>query len=182
MNTSTDFAKAGTKSVKITDTDTTATFGACLVKNFSPVISGDIYVRFYVYLPTGYGSTNLGGTRRVLRLWCQSNRSQISLVGEQPDMEEVGAWHSDAWPTSLSEGAWHCIEIHCTAPAATTALEFWVDGVLNSIALNADFSASSTWDHIELGDVILATGTANGTGTIYLDEVVMSNSYIGPLP
>ena len=63
LNTSTDYARAGTKSLKLTDSDTTATYGACLVENFSPAISGGIYVRFYMYLPSAYASSNAGALR-----------------------------------------------------------------------------------------------------------------------
>jgi hypothetical protein len=182
LNTSTTVARAGTKSLKLTDTDTTATAGACLVKNFSPAISGDIYVRFYVYLPTGFGSTNTGCARRILQVYCGSNRGQISLLNEQPDMEEVGAWGNVTWPGTLSEAAWHCLEIHIAPPSASTTLEFWVDGVKNSSTLTANFSASSTWDHIIFGDAATGSSGTNGTGTFYLDEIVVSNAYNGPLP
>ena len=75
LNTSTDYARGGTKSLKVTDTDTTATSGACLVENFSPTISGGIYVRFYVYLPDGLHFGEHG--RRLatdVAVWCGSNR------------------------------------------------------------------------------------------------------------
>ena len=181
LNTSTDQARSGSKSLKLTDTDSTGVNGAYLLKNFSPAISGDIYARFYVYLPSGYESANPGAARRILRTFSGSNRSQISVRGGgQLIMEEIGAWGSVSGP-SLSESAWHCIEMHGTAPTATTLLEFWVDGVLNTAALMANFSASSTWDRVDLGDIGLGGG-ANGNGTFYLDEAVVSNSYIGPLP
>ena len=182
LNTSTDQARSGTKSLKLTDTDSTGTVGASLTKNFSPVISGDTYVRFYVFLPTGYESANTGCVRRLLRVYCQSNRGQMSINDGIPKLEEVGAWGYAQWPSALSENAWHCIETHITTPAATTALEFWVDGVLNGTALTANFGASTTWDHIDFGDIVLATGCTNHDGTFYLDELVVSNSYIGPLP
>ena len=179
LNTSTDYAAAGTKGLKITDTDTTSSSGACLVKNFSPAISADIYVRFYVFFPTAYGSTNSGCVRRILRVWCASNRAQMSFKDDVPNMEEVGAWGS-AKGSAISEGAWHCIEMHGATPSASTLMEFWVDGVKNSGTLNGGFNGSTTWDYIELGDVVLGGGT-NGTGAFYMDEVVVSNSYVGPL-
>jgi hypothetical protein len=180
LNTSTDQARSGSKSLKLTDTDSTGVNGAYLTKNFSPTISGDIYARFYVYLPSGYESANSVASRRLLRIFCGTNRSQMSVRGSQLIMEEVGAWGS-AGGSTISESAWHCIEMHVTAPSATTLLEFWVDGTLNSTALMANFSASSTFDHVDLGDIGLSGGT-NGNGTFYLDEAVVSNSYIGPLP
>ena len=177
LNTSTDYAKAGAKGLKLTDTDTTASSGACLVKNFSPAISGDVYARFYVFFPTGYASTNAGCKRRVLRVWCGSNRAQMSFQDGAPIMEEVGAWGA-VTGSAISEGAWHCIEMHGAAPSASTLMEFWADGVKNATTLNGSFSGSTTWDYMEFGDVVLG-GSANGTGTFYLDEVVVSNSYVG---
>jgi hypothetical protein len=180
LNTSTDYAKSGTKSLKLTDTDTTASNGASLTKNFSPTISGDIYVRFYAFFPTGFGSTNSGCRRRVLRVYCGSNRGQVSFQDGAPIVEEVGAYGSVTGAV-VSENQWHCIELHMTVPSATTVVEFWVDGVLNSGALMANFSASSTWDHVDLGDITLGGGT-NGTGTFYIDEAIVSNAYNGTLP
>jgi hypothetical protein len=180
LNTSTDYARAGSKSLKITDTDSTGTTGASLTKNFSPVISGDIYVRFYVFLPTGYTSANANCARRVLRVWCGSNRGQLTLTSNQFSMQEVGGW-TGTGSTTLSENAWHCIEMHITAPSASTAMQYWVDGT-SAGTVTGTFSGSSTFDHMELGDVLLATGTTNGDGTIYWDEVIVSNAYNGPLP
>jgi hypothetical protein len=177
LNTSTDYAKAGAKGLKITDSDTTATSGACLVKNFSPAISGDIYVRFFVFFPTGYGSTNSSCRRRMLRARCGSNRAQISFQDGAPIMEEIGNWGAVVG-SAVSENAWHCIEMHAATPSASTLMELWVDGVKNSSTLNGAFSGSTTWDYIEFGDVVLGGGS-NGTGTLYMDELVVSNSYVG---
>ena len=180
LNTSTDQARSGTKSLKLTDTDTTATSGANLVKNFSPAISGDVYTRFYVFFPTGFGSTNSGCRRRVLRLWTGSNRAQMTFLDGAPVMEEVGNWGA-VTGSAVAENQWHCIEMHTAAPSASTLMELWVDGVKNSSTLNGAFGSGVTWDYMELGDVVLGGGT-NGTGTFYMDEVVVSNSYVDPLP
>jgi hypothetical protein len=180
LNTSTDYAKAGSKGLKLTDTDTTSSYGACLVKNFSPAISADIYVRFYVFLPTGYGSTNTGAARRIIRVWCGGNRAQMSINStEHPVLEEIGAWGGTTGATALSENAWHCIEVHGATPSASTLLEFWLDGTKNSTTINGSFSGSTTWDYMEFGDVAVGGG-ANGTGTFYMDEVIVSNAYNGP--
>ena len=57
-------------------------------------------------------------------------------------------------------------------------MQYWLDGT-SAGTLNGAFSGSSTFDHMEFGDVVLATGTTNGTGTIYWDELVVSNFYNG---
>ncbi len=186
LNTSTNEAAAGTHSLEITgydlaDNSGTIYYDAYLTKNFSPTISGDIYVRFYLFLPTGFGAANTGCARRLLHVYSGSNRAQLSILGDQPYMEEVGNWSGLTWPSQLSENTWHCLEVHCTAPAATTYFEFWVDGVLNSTAMTGNFSGSTVWNYIDLGDIDLGSGN-NGNATFYMDEVIVSNSYIPLLP
>ena len=182
LNTSTDYARAGTKSLKLTDTDTTAVIGACLVKTFSPTIASNIYVRFYVYLPSGYVSANNGSaSRRLLRVFCQNNRGQMSLyLGARPMMEEVGAWGASTSASSLSADAWHCIEMYMATPSASTAMQYWVNGTSTG-TLNGGFSGSTAYTRIEFGDVSVGSGI-NAMGTFYLDEVIVSDTYNGPLP
>ncbi len=181
LNTSTTEAAAGTHSLKLTGYDIENQIGAYLTENFSPTITGNIYVRFYLFLPTGFGTANTGCARRLLHVYGGSNRAQLSIMGDQPYMEQVGNWSQLLWPSQLSENTWHCIEVHCTPPAATTYFEFWVDGVLNSTAMTGNFSGSTVWNYIDLGDIALATGN-NGNATFYMDEVIVSNSYIPLLP
>ncbi len=181
LNTSTTEAAAGTHSVQLTGYDIAGAYGAYLTKNFSPTITGDIYVRFYLFLPTGFETANTGCARRLVHANCGSNRAQLSIKGGQPYMEQVGNWSALQWPSQLSENAWHCVEVHITSPAATTYFEFWIDGVLNSTAMTGNFSTSTVWNSIDLGDISLGGGN-NGNATFYMDEVIVSNSYIPLLP
>ncbi len=181
LNTSTNEAAAGTHSLEITAYDVSGQNGVYLTKNFSPTITSDIYVRFYLFLPTGFGAANTGCPRRLLHVGSGTNRAQISIMGDQPFMENVGNWGEIEWPSQLSENTWHCIEVHCTPPATTTYFEFWIDGVLNSAGMTGNFSASSVWDHIDFGDISIGGGN-NGTALYYMDEVIVSNSYISLLP
>ena len=170
------------KSLKLTDNDTTAVSGACLVKNFSPTIAGNLYVRFYVYLPSAYVSANTGAaSRRMLRIWCQSNRGQMSITnGATPLMEEVGGWTASQDPSALSADAWHCIEMYTATPSATTAMQYWVDGTSTG-TLTGSYGTSTAYNSIEFGDASVGGGT-NVTATFYLDEIVVCDTYIGPLP
>ena len=179
LNTSTDQARAGTKSLKLTDTDTTGGAGVYLTKNFSPTISGDIYVRFYVFLPTGYGSTNVGDQRRMLQIYCGSNRAQMSIKNDTTLMQEIGAWGA-TYGSTITENAWHCIEMHGATPSSSTLLEFWVDGVKNSTTLNGSFGTSTVWTSINFGNVGL-NNPGDFPATFYLDELIVSNAYIGPI-
>jgi hypothetical protein len=152
-----------------------------LVENFSPTISNGIYIRFYVYLPSAYISSNNGAAwRRVLRVWCGSNRGQMSINSGKPIMEEVGAWGNSLSPTALSADAWHCIEMYMATPSSSTAMQYWVDGTSTG-TLNGSFSGSTAYNRIEFGDVCVGSGT-NVTATFYLDELIVSSAYNGPLP
>ena len=180
LDTSTTYAQAGTKSLKLTDNDTTATSGACLVKSFSPTIADNIYVRFYIFLPTGYASTNSNCTRRILRIWCGTNRGQMSIVyNEDVSIDEIGAWGGVSSGTALTENAWHCLEIYMGTPSSSTPMQFWIDGT-SAGTLTGVFTGSTVYTYMEFGDVTLWTGGSNGTGTFYLDEVIACSSYVGP--
>jgi hypothetical protein len=167
--------------LKITDTDSSGTTGAYLTKNFSPLITGDIYVRFYLFLPTGWGTANSGCQRRIVRVYnSDSSYTVISLTADGLALAEVGKWGGTGGPT-LSENAWHCVELHIAPPSASTLIEYWVDGT-SAGTCTANFSASSTFNYMQLGDVAMASGqNNNGTGTFYWDQVVVSNFYNGPV-
>jgi hypothetical protein len=70
--------------------------------------------------------------------------------------------------------------MHVTAPAAITVVEYWIDGVYGS-ALTANYGAASAWTPINFGDPSTGGG-GNGTGTFYLDQVIVSDTYNGLLP
>ena len=178
LNTSTDYAASGTKGLKITDTDTTATSGAYLTKNLSPTISGDVYVRFYLYLPTGWSSTN-AGYRGMLQIRSTSGKKIIVInCGDWIYLQDSVDWASST-AASLGEGQWHCIEVHAATPLTLTVFEYWLDGVYQ-FSITANFSSAGAWSAVDLGDP--SSSGSNGTGTFYMDEAVISTAYNGPLP
>ena len=189
LNTSTDYAAVGSKSLKITCTESTTysaagtgTAGVCLSKTFSPVITGDIYVRFYLFLPTGFGSANSGILQRILRLY--NNSSGYSLLslggspGNQLSMQEVGGWGGTS-NYALSENQWHCIEMHVGPQSGSTPMQVWVDGTSRG-TLNGAFSGNTSFSYMQFSQVALASGTSYHfcICTSYWDEVVVSNAYI----
>ena len=111
LNTSTDFARSGTKSLKLTDNDTTAVYGACLVKNFSPTIAGNVYVRFYVYLPSAlcFGQRQRDGLATfAASLVRRQSRPNVDLCGCQA--ADGGGWR---WGISVSVGpVGGCVALH----------------------------------------------------------------------
>ena len=100
--------------------------------------------------------------------------------GMTPVMEEVGAWGASQAPSALSADAWHCVEMYMATPSASTAMQYWIDGTSTG-TLNGSFSGSTVYTSMQFGDVSVGTGV-NDIGTFYLDEVIASDTYNGPLP
>jgi len=172
LNVSTDQAKAGTHGLKVT-----LPSAGYLQKTFNPIITGDVYVRFYVYLRTGWIAAN-GVTVRLLSIYDGNwdRIGQMTLMSGKPVMQETKNYSSSSYASALSEGAWHCIEMHQAPPSPTTLLEFWVDGMKVSKTLTANFSAGTGCNYIQFGDI-----SGGNSGSFYLDEIVVSNTYIGPI-
>ena len=82
--------------------------------------------------------------------------------------------------SALSANAWHCIEMYMATPSSSTAMQYWVDGT-SAGTLTGSFSGSTVYTSMQFGDVSVGGGN-NVTGTFYLDEVIASNAYNGPLP
>ena len=105
----------------------------------------------------------------------------MSIYGPaKPLMEEVGGWTGSLSPSAISADAWHCIEMYMATPSASTAMQYWVNGTSTG-TLNGSFSGSTAYNRIEFGDTAVGSGT-NVTATFYLDEIVASDTYNGPLP
>jgi hypothetical protein len=194
LDTSADRSASGAKSLKIVSA-AGGSRGACLTKNFSPnfknpaILFGDLYVRFYVFIPTGFEAANpltrlmsvLPGTYGTYDNGACFAR--VTLMNSKVELELQGNWHGTsafASGQSLSENQWHCIEIHLGPITPHTLMECWIDGVKNSTTLTYDLSYATSYDQLLLGD--FARGSSNAGGTFYLDDAVVSNSYIGPLP
>ncbi len=175
INTSTtEAAKSTTHSLKVT-----LPSAGYLEKNISPTINGDTYTRFYVFLPTGWEAANevtvpllyvcYGGTGTAGRICLENNGSSGGLVC----LEETKGWTGTSGPT-LTENAWHSIEMHIGPPSTSTTLECWVDGTKFTTSLTTNFSSSGC-TQLQFGDV-----AGGNSGSYYLDEFICSGSYNGP--
>ena len=70
--------------------------------------------------------------------------------------------------------------MYMATPSASTAMQYWVDGTSTG-TLSGSFSGSTVYTYMEFGDVSVGSGT-NVISTFYLDEIVVSDTYNGPLP
>ncbi len=170
LNTSTTEAAKGTHSLKVT-----LPSAGYLEKNISPTVNGDTYTRFYVFLPTGWEAAN-DVTVRLLYVCYGGAGSAGSIAlqgGGQVSLQETKGWTGTHGPT-LTENAWHYIEIHVGPPSTSTVVEAWVDGTKISTTLSANFSSSGLTS-LEFGDIQGGT-----SGPYYLDELICTGSYNGP--
>ncbi len=109
--------------------------------------------------------------------------ARVTLMNGKVELELQGNWHGTsafAAGPALSENQWHCIEIHLGPITSQTMMECWIDGVKNTAALSYDLSYATSYDQLLLGD--FAHGSSNKGSTFYLDDVIVSNCYVGPLP
>ena len=193
LNTSTDYAMTGNKSLKITSTDSTGSAGAYLRKDFSPGLTGDIYVQFYLFLPTGYATsqaTTGGVTRRILRFYTNNGAYAVlsiivNAAGTSNQLYPQGDNPSNQWDgsqsTYLAENRWHCIQYHLGPPGApSSTLQCWVDGVSIASWSTTDFAAATSFTYIQWSDVATGSSSHFMPGTSYWDELVISNTYILP--
>ena len=139
--------QGGRKSLKLTDTDTTAIVWCVPDEELQPRYFGRPLRAVLRLSPHGYGSANMGCTRRLLRVGVEATGPDVGQR-RYPMMEEVGVGAILA-ASAISENAWHCLEIHMAPPSASTLMEFWVDGK-RAGTLNGSFSGSTTYDHIDL--------------------------------
>ena len=87
---------------------------------------------------------------RVLYIYCRKQPCP-GVVHERRLRGLGGGWRYGGFVgPQISANQWHCIETHVGPPSASTPLQLWVDGV-SAGTLTANFSASSTFDHISLG-------------------------------
>jgi hypothetical protein len=174
------FKKAGTYGLKCVDGS--ANDSVYLIENLPE--ASTYYVRFYIYLPDDfydevapndfvhvyelYGS---GGPRVRLRFHNSVNQP-ISY------QETVGWTGIYPWQPNFSTGTWHCIELLAPDDVDGGTMEIWLDG--QSLGTNsADFSTFGNWDELRFG--IIDESDVNDTPTIYFDELVVDDEYIGTI-
>lgn len=126
-----------------------------------------------IYFDDGAGKSYLGPYYDEFRLYAQG--SQIMPVSTN------GGWPA-MYPSRVSDGSWHCMEIHIN-PSGTSngVLQYWLDGQLKLDARNLNINSGAALRGFEL--MSNQYSPANG-GYYYIDidDIEISNSgYIGPI-
>lgn len=148
--------------------------------------SGNIWKLFYL-------ETGLGDIMPALYCWelhsCSSNYSAEFLAKEQGS---PGPWDGDhvhgntnGGNIRLESDRWYCFE-WAYSHSSGKYFKVWIDGVLR---LNYDESTSShgttpSWNGLPLNMIHLGGLMNYGsyqTQSMYVDDIIISNSYIGPI-
>lgn len=149
---------------------------------------GSSYTTIHVRLYAKVASSTLSATSYVgfLILRDQSEgKTRVSLrwfgdghlgIGYRKD----GVWNTAESTTTMSTGAWHCLEVKCVIDSTNGEYRVWLDGteVSDLTQTGIDTTTGSTSTLLRVGN----SGSAgSGSVTIYEDDVVVADSYIGPL-
>lgn len=161
-----------------------------------------IYVRFYMYLETGFSSidaetlthffftnTALSSTGFRLNLlgmnWTGGSAGGIYLDPEG-DGGAMWCYSSEDWGDVITDvnyatfiGSWHCFEYKMEISGSNVIFTEWIDGVLSRGPITGPGAEKAYFDKI------IISGYSNlaeaYTGAFYIDDIVVSDEYIGPL-
>lgn len=145
-------------------------------ERFTDVTSGELFVRTYVYLPSGSPAEHLvlaqleeGGAP-----WDYAHvalRSGALRVGHRKGSTYV---YRDGPP--MPRDRWVCLELRVEVASAGT-VQMFVDGA-SAASFSADTNLSRPYSTFYIG-ISYRGSSQTGTANVYMDEIVLSRSRIG---
>jgi hypothetical protein len=136
----------------------------------------DLFMRFYIYFPVFTTRINIG----VLTDASGYTNGNYVVVGAQKNGANLqfyiyfygsGTFH---YPSVIIQaGQWYCVEIERLVGAGTGAINIWIDGA--NLSSTTGLTLANNAQYCCLGQTYAATNL-----TYYIDDVVISDSYIGP--
>jgi hypothetical protein len=133
-------------------------------RSFAPVLSGNLYGRFWIRLETDVSQAH------VAQLDGDSGETAFRLVTEGTNawVETVdGVVPSDT--VTLSTAAWHCVRFTVVLSDTDGSLQVWLDESLVAKALGRDTLPATGVTGFQVG-----VGWANGDTTLYVDNALLS--------
>ena len=170
----------------------------------------EMYIRFYVFFPVNYTIRDTPSTEntKLLYLWGDSYKDDMNKIGVEFDKSlkfgfkaKINGWPSNSPSCSGSTGyisglecpsfssilgKWACIEIHYKRDtgAGDGILQMWIDGnrVIDAQSVSWAGAPCGMSQFLHNGYLM---GWSNSGFTedtaVYIDDVVISDSYIGPI-
>jgi len=106
--------------------------------------------------------------------------NSIPIKNGEFDLVQTVTW--SAWGANVTpaENQWYCFEFHIPPPAANATIDWWIDGAPQTGISWVNLSGIDSWYEIRCG---LQSGfiLENVVQNAYYDEVVASDTYIGPV-
>ena len=81
--------------------------------------------------------------------------------------------------TTMSTGTWHCLEVKCVIDSSNGEYRVWLDGteVSDLTQTGIDSTTGTTYTMLRAGT---NDNAGSGSVTIYEDDIVVADTYIGP--
>ncbi|OGS18556.1 MAG: hypothetical protein A3J83_07570 [Elusimicrobia bacterium RIFOXYA2_FULL_40_6] len=159
--------------------DDTANGGNAFI--YKDISQNSVYVRFYVFFPTGYfAAFPVGGEKMIMRISGTSGGYVEIFTKNYSSMKSLRIQYNVTWDAqgiNINENTWYCVEVLTPAASGTAKIRWWVDNV-EADPMNDDLSAIGTWNRISLGFI---NSSESPQQRVYLDELVAGDSYIGPI-
>ena len=166
-----------------------------LIYNF-PGSYSDLYMRYYVKLPTGLDLSQCSGSN-YLKLWRLNltgsvNEVYLNMNEEGGSLRNTGslqiATSISTWTTVLShselqaiwDNNWHSWEWHVNL--GTNMLELWIDGVRKFSSSNFNFGGGkfSMMQHFSMGNHATGCTWQSSWQAMDIDDLILSTAYNGP--
>jgi hypothetical protein len=134
------------------------------------------YCRFYVYFPAGFFSSSLtDGQERWIALFNDS----MKIIARRYGSGDYRLVNSIIGATfGVQENTWYCVEIELPQCTSNATIRWWVDGAIQTSG-TANLSSFGSWQSFLLG--VHWASDISVLQVAYFDEVIIADSYIGPL-
>ncbi|MDD2272140.1 MAG: hypothetical protein PHP95_11010 [Desulfuromonadaceae bacterium] len=149
----------------------------------------EIWIRWYIRYQSGFKWSFLGydkilyfnddpASGNIVGLEYNGLRSYSGGTGVLHNVS-TGGWDA-MYPSGVSDGSWHCMEVHLKSDATNGVVQYWVDG---SLKLNATGGVSGGYP-ITSFTLRSNQNSPNNGGVYYtdVDDISINNTgYIGPI-
>ncbi|OGS20208.1 MAG: hypothetical protein A3J83_08740 [Elusimicrobia bacterium RIFOXYA2_FULL_40_6] len=138
------------------------------------------YARFYFYLPSGYLSVNdekmfisaINGSNNEVQFDLRNTAGSLFRVHSTVD------WTNSDSTTTPVEQNWYSVEIYFPPASAGSEVKWWLDGI-EQPSFVTNLAGNGNWSQVRFG--FADKGGNTSILSVYLDEMVLANDYIGPI-
>ncbi|OGS19030.1 MAG: hypothetical protein A3J83_04780 [Elusimicrobia bacterium RIFOXYA2_FULL_40_6] len=188
--TTNTLARDGTKC--LASIDSSASYSESNIYKDNLTLGSTNYMRYYLYLPETTFWSQLGNSAyvRIGKIYSSLGVSAGTAVYLQAGKTSSGARVVRLYQTSgggstsssctVSADSWFCFEVMVPTPTISSDIRWWINGT-EQVKLNANISSMGYWRGIDIG-IWDNNPSLTPLYTIYFDELIVADTYIGPLP